>query len=53
MINNNAYRLDLPEEYGVSINFNISHLILFAGGADTKEEEPKKFEVKSSLRERG
>jgi len=39
-INNNAYRLDLPEEYGVSTTFNISDLIPFAGGADTDEEEP-------------
>ena len=39
-INNNAYRLDLPEEYGVNITFNISDLILFAGGADSEEEEP-------------
>ena len=38
-INNNAYRLDLPEEYGVSTTFNISDLIPFAGGADIEEEE--------------
>ena len=31
-INNNAYRLDLPKEYGVSTTFNISDLIPFAGG---------------------
>jgi len=34
-INNNAYRLDLPEEYGVNTTFNIFYLIPFAGGADT------------------
>jgi len=39
-INNNAYRLDLPEEYGVSTTFNISDFIPFADGADTKEVEP-------------
>ena len=39
-INNNAYRLDLPEEYGVSTTFNIFYLIPFAGGDGTKEEEP-------------
>ena len=39
-INNNAYRLDLPREYGVSTTFNISDLIPFAGGADIEEEEP-------------
>ena len=39
-INNNAYRLDLPEECGVSTTFNIFDLIPFAGGADIEEEEP-------------
>ena len=39
-INNNAYRLDLPEEYGVNTAFNISDLISFARGVDTEEEEP-------------
>ena len=38
-INNNAYRLDLPEEYGVCTTSNISDLIPFAGGADIEEEE--------------
>ena len=38
-INNNAYRLDLPEECGVSTTFNISNLIPFADGADIEEEE--------------
>ena len=37
-INNNAYRLDLPEEYRVSTTFNISDLTPFAGGADIEEE---------------
>ena len=45
-INNNAYRLDLLEEYGVSTTFNISDLIPFFGGGTNK------FEVKSSSRER-
>ena len=39
-INNNAYKLDLPKEYGVNTTFNISDLISFASGADAKEEEP-------------
>ena len=38
-INNNAYRLDLPEEFGVSTTFNISDLIPFVGRADIEEEE--------------
>ena len=38
-INNNAYRLDLPEKYGVNATFKISNLIPFAGGADIEEEE--------------
>ena len=39
MINNNAYRLDLPKEYAVNTTFNISDLIPFAGRANTEEEE--------------
>ena len=39
-INNNAYRLDLPEEYGVSTTFNIYDLIPFVGGVGIEEEEP-------------
>jgi len=39
-INNNAYRLDILEEYGVSTTFNISNLIPFSGGTDIEEEEP-------------
>ena len=38
--NNNAYRLDLPKEYGVSTTFNIYDLITFVGGSDIEEEEP-------------
>nr|KYP53491.1 hypothetical protein KK1_024628 [Cajanus cajan] len=36
-INNNAYVLDLPSEYGVSPSFNISDLSLFTGLADQEE----------------
>jgi len=39
-INNNAYRLDLPREYGANTTFNIYDLIPFAGGANIEEEEP-------------
>ena len=42
-INNNAYKFDLPEEYGVSTTFNISDLIPFVGGADIEEEELTDF----------
>ena len=42
-INNNAYRLDLPEEYGVSTTFNIYDLIPFTGGVDIEEEELTDF----------
>ena len=38
-INNNAYKLDLPEEYGVSTTFNLSDLIPFVGRVDIEEEE--------------
>ena len=37
-INNNAYRLDLPKEYGVSTTFKISDLIPFTSGADIEED---------------
>ena len=39
-VNDNAHRLELPEEYGVSTTFNISDLISFAGRANAKREEP-------------
>jgi len=32
------YRLDLPEEYGVSNTFNITDLVPFAGVADSDDE---------------
>ena len=48
-INNNAYRLDLPEECGVSTTFNISNLIPFADGADIEEEEEKKGKSRSKV----
>jgi len=34
-INNNAYSLDHPEEYGVSNTFNITDLVPFAGVVDS------------------
>jgi len=37
-INNNAYRLDLLEEYGVSNTFNITNLVPFAGVTDSDDE---------------
>ena len=37
-INNNAYRLDLLEEYGVSNAFNIADLVPFAGVVDSNDE---------------
>ena len=38
-VNDNAHRLELPEEYGVSTTFNISDLISFAGATDVEEEK--------------
>jgi len=38
-INNNAYRLDLLNEYGVNTTFNISDLIPFVSEVDIEEEE--------------
>ena len=37
-INSNAYRLDLPKEYGVSNTFNVTDLVPFAGIADLDDE---------------
>ena len=37
-INNNAYRLDLPKEYGVSNTFNIIDLVPFTGVADSYDK---------------
>ncbi|KAI6688767.1 hypothetical protein NL676_025595 [Syzygium grande] len=35
-VNNNAYKLDLPGEYGISATFNVSNLTLFDADADLK-----------------
>ncbi|RZB55667.1 hypothetical protein D0Y65_045126 [Glycine soja] len=51
-INNNAYKLDLPEEYRVSITFNIFYLIPFVGGVDIEEEEELK-NLRSNPLQRG
>ena len=37
-INNNAYRLDLLEEYGVRNTFNIIDLVPFVGVANSDDE---------------
>ena len=37
-INNNAYRLDLPEEYGFSSTFNITDLVPFVVVPDSDDE---------------
>jgi len=37
-INNNAYRLDLSEEYGVRNTFNTTDSVPFAGVADSDDE---------------
>jgi len=37
-INNNAYQIDLPEEYGVHTTFNVMDLTPFAGSEDEEVE---------------
>jgi hypothetical protein len=36
MINDNAYKVDLPGEYGVSVTFNVSDFFLFDIGDDSR-----------------
>jgi hypothetical protein len=36
MINDNAYKVYLPGEYGVSVTFNVSDLFLFDIGDDSR-----------------
>ena len=38
-INDNAYQLDLPVDYGVHSTFNISDLLPFAGSVDDDEHQ--------------
>ena len=38
-INNNAYQLDLPEDYGVHTTFNVIDLIPFVGSNDDEVDE--------------
>jgi len=51
-INNNAYRLDLPEEYGVSNTINLTDLVPFTGVADSDDEGLANLR-KNPLQERG
>ena len=39
-INNNAYRLELPSEYGIHATFNVADLSLYDRAEDTTEEYP-------------
>ena len=52
-INNNAYKLDLPEEYRVSTTFNIFDLIPFVGGVDIEEEKKELKNLRSNPLQRG
>jgi len=37
-VNDNAYRLEFPEEYDAHATFNVADLIPFAGGTDVEAE---------------
>jgi len=39
-INNNAYQLDLPKEYGVYTTFNVIDFIPFVGSNEEEVDEP-------------
>jgi hypothetical protein len=42
-INDNAYKLELPNEYGVSDTFNVADLTLYLGDEDEPESEVDSF----------
>jgi len=39
-VKNNAYRLDMPNEYEVHATFNVSDLIPFTGSIDDEKNPP-------------
>ena len=41
-INNNAYKLDLPSEYNISVTFNVSDLSPFNVGNDSRTNPLKR-----------
>jgi hypothetical protein len=42
-INDNAYKLELPNEYGVSDTFNVADLTLYLGDEDEPESAVDSF----------
>jgi len=49
-INNNAYQINLPEEYGVHTTFNVMDLTPFAG---SKDEEAEACDLRTNLLQEG
>ena len=43
-INENAYKIDLPGEYGVSCSFNVADLTPFVAGGDSEDLRANAFQ---------
>jgi len=44
MISDNAYKIDIPSEYGVSFSFNVADLTPFVAGGDSEDFRTNAFQ---------